>query len=265
MEGIKQFFACDSIYVNFRLLHKLSKLFGFTAYKFDFKKGKKAYFDFSSCVTFVFIILAWICIDFQSAQRFGTADEDFDKENFVSLIFTAHAAISPTLFLITILIHNLRKSHVTRFLREIYFFDEKLKNLQWKFQFRNQKFFILIVVGVTALLVGVKSFYVIRMIKNHQEISFEILAVILDAPIYVVTMSNLLLCSYSVLKRFEILRKNFASWQVCGPYKLWVVKSLERDKKMFWNLTKLYGKLMDALDEVNSVFTIQVTENLSKL
>lgn len=258
MDKLKQFFLCDSIYESFKLLHTFSKLFGFTSYKFDFRKKKEAYFDVSSSIQFSAIIFVWICIACKSFQTFTLSEQLVNSQNFVTIIFVAHAAISPFFYMITIFYHNLKRKNVTNYLKTIYVFDENVKNFQWKFQFQNHNFSIIFVATVTVLLLGFQSFYVFKYTIEAGIVNIELIGLFLIAPIHIITMSNLLLSSFDVLERFKILNRNFTWWQICR--REISVNTLEKEKLMLKNLTKLYGKLINAIGEINSVYTVQVIE-----
>lgn len=253
MNRIKRFWFCDSIYDSYRLLHIFSKTFGFTAYNFDFNK-KEAYFDSLSIAELITIIFTWMFFNYKSIQNFKSI-ASFSKLNFIYMIFLLLQAINPFLFINITIFHNLKRKSVAKFLQKIHSFDESLKYLQWKFQVKNNYFFMLFVILIFMLLLGVKLIYFSKTVVEIKMTS--VVAVIGDVPIFVITIANLILSSMSVHERFKILRKNFIWWQFGDSRELWVVKTIEKERKMLLNLTKLAVKLLDALDEINSTFTVQ--------
>ena len=244
MERLKQFrnlFLCNSIYESFKILHNFSKLFGFTSYKFDFNKKKGAYFDIFSTIQFSVIICIWLYIDYNAFKKFALSEYLVNSHDFVLIIFVAHAAINPSFYMLTIFYHNLKRKNVTSFLKTIYIFDENVKNLQWKFQFQNHNFSIIFVSIVTVMLIGLHLFYIWNYAFEFGSVSIEIFAIVLNPPIHVITMSNLLWSSIGVLERFKILNQNITWWH----RELSVFRTLEREKLLLRNLTKLYGKLIE--------------------
>jgi hypothetical protein len=178
--------------------------------------------------------------------------------NFITVIYVAHNSLNPSICLLVIIYYNLKRNRVTTFLSKIYNFDESLKKLQWKYQVQNQSFYFIFVVLIGFALIGAKVFFVLRFALESGSFNPLMFSSLIDAPVCVITLTHFILSSLSVLCRLKALCKNFKKLQKNHSRDIWIATSLEKEKQMLKNVTKLYYNLIDAIEEINSVFSLQV-------
>lgn len=152
----------------------------------------------------------------------------------------------------------MKRNRVATFLKKIYHFDENLKNVHWKFQVQNRSFYVVFVGFIGCLLIGAKSYFVFKFALDSGNFNLSMLESVFNVPFCILTLAHFLLSSLCVLCRMKALNENFKWLQMNHHRELWHVESVEKEKQILKNLTKLYVNLVDAVDEINSVFTIQV-------
>lgn len=252
----RTFFKKESIYETFKLFFYISKFFGFSCFKIDFRT-KKVTFNFFSLWIFLTSISVWILISWSSMlqlERETQTDLKFTKATFISSIHRIYSAFNPCMMIFVIIFHNSRRKNIGTFLRKIYNFDESLKKLRWEFQYANDNLYVVVVLLIIIGLMILKMRFILYHLTwdGWKNIMFYA-GVVLDVPALVIILSHFILSSCSVLIRAQILRKNFESMQHYG-----LSKSLAKEKLIFNNFTRLYKMLIDAVDEINSVFSIEV-------
>ena len=265
MKRLNNILKCCSIYECAKPLYFLSRFTGYSCFNFNFR-NKKISFDFFSFLILCGSIIVWGLVANESLdEKFykkAINDKTFTNRSFVATIETTHKAINPIVMILIVIFHNLQRYHVSKFLRKIHSFDETLKKVQWRFQPSCNRAYILYILGLIGVMSSLKSYFMIKL-SMALDIFIRV-GVMLDITFTAIILSQFLCAAFCVLSRMRILRKNFESLQLEKSQKLFLVTPKYNEKSNLQNITKLYKTLIDAIEEINSVFTVTVrTTSLS--
>lgn len=257
MKSLKKFFECESIYESIKPLHKLSKIFGLSCFNID-SKTKNAQFGLSSVLLILLWISVWIAVTLSSYHdvSFGTSGSTlYTNRKFMAVTYSVVSVASPFLMLCTVVLRNYRRKNISRFLKKIYIFDETLKKLGCEVQPSHSKIYVLFVVLVGFILIGIRLYFV-AIFGVQKGFSLIYVGVVLDVPLTVLQLCQLALGSHCVASRMTMLILNFKLLKDKQPYQCFA-RTSHKDKAFLKHISKLHFTLVDAIDEVNSAFTIE--------
>lgn len=260
MKSVGIFFRSDSIYECAKPIYFLSKLFGYSCFSFDFKT-KKTCFTFTNILILFCSIGVWGLIASNSLdeKNFSEASKDstFTKRNFIAKIYNVHSSLNPLIMLLTVVAHNFQRNHVSRFLEKISIFDETLKKALWSFQSSNSRAYILYIIAALISVNSIKLYFLMKYSMLGEMVLMHV-GVALDVAYIIILLSQFLLAAFCVLSRMKLLGRNFKSLHISESRGIFLVRSKFSEKLILQTVTKLYKNLIDAIDEINSVFTIAV-------
>lgn len=257
MTTFKKVFSCESIYESVKPFHKTSKLFGLTCFDFDLKT-KRAYFDLVNILFILAWIFIWIAISISSFRDLSYEELNYsNRGNIIGILYRVMLIANPVIMVCIIILCNYKRKNVSRFLKKIYIFDETLKELGCKAQPSNNNFYFLFICFFGLMMIGIKCYFVSKF-GILEGFRFHYLGAVFDSPVIIIMWFHLILSSYSVLTRMKNLGVNFKRLEIQQHRDQLFVRTTIREKVLLKCISKLYVTLLDAIDELNSAFTVEV-------
>lgn len=187
-------------------------------------------------------------------SNYGSESIALDK------LWAALSIVQNFLIVLAVIYNFLKRKNIERFMKSIFEFDKMLGQLQW--QHKVKQFKPLIAVGIFAAPLVVYSTYTLLTADDYAEFWLfssgnSIIIVVHEFNLFLSAQFILSVCC--IIFRLHSLSRNFNDLMITEDDDLKVLKlDPAKEKLVLRNISILYDKLADALDEINSVFSMQV-------
>lgn len=203
-----------NIYYSAQFIFKILKILGLASYNFDIK-SQKLETKLRNYLEFYLWILFWIALLWLQWRTYKSKSlETMVDSNLLEQILQYQYLVQHFLAILTVVYNFSKRQHVQKFLMLVFYFDQKVDQLDWNFKVKHSRYCIPCFIFVSFLVIliyPIATFYTDEFYEDMRDdklIYFNFISYAAIYEFYLLLSMQFILSTFCVYKRLKALRHN---------------------------------------------------------